>query len=71
MLENPLQWITSHPEHDAIYVTDPACRSFGRETLRGVCNLMLENMPTGAPPTPCHVSSQPQAAAPDTTGRLE
>lgn len=47
-LEHPLQWLVAHPEHDAIYVDDPACRSFGREPLRGLCNLMLENMPAGA-----------------------
>ena len=47
-LEHPLQWLVGHPEHDAIYVDDPACRSFGREALRGLCNLMLENLPTGA-----------------------
>ena len=47
-LEHPLQWLVAHPEHDAIYVDDPACRSFGREALRGLCNLMLENLPTGA-----------------------
>lgn len=47
-MENPLQWITAHPEHDHIYVSDPACRSFGRETLRTLCNLMLENLPAGA-----------------------
>ena len=58
-MENPLQWITAHPEHDAVYVEDPACRSFGRETLRGLCNLMLENLPTGAWwPTCCHANSQ-------------
>ncbi len=45
--------IVSHPEHDSIYVNDLACRSFGRETLRSLCNLMLENLPAGAPcPTP-------------------
>ncbi len=58
-LEHPLQWLVAHPEHDAIYVDDPACRSFGREPLRGLCNLMLENLPTGAQcPACCCVSAQ-------------
>ena len=48
LLEAPLTMIVSHPEHESIYVNDIACRSFGRETLRSVCNLMLDNLPTGA-----------------------
>ncbi len=52
-LSTPMRVIVSHPEHDSIYVNDLACRSFGRETLRSLCNLMLENLPAGAPrPTP-------------------
>ena len=47
-LSTPMRVIVSHPEHESIYVNDLACRSFGRETLRGMCNLMLENLPTGA-----------------------
>ena len=52
-LENPLQWIAAHPDHDSIYVNDPACRAFGRKTLRGLCNLMLENLPAGAQGRTC------------------
>jgi hypothetical protein len=48
-LSTPMRVIVSHPEHDSIYVNDLACRSFGRETLRSLCNLMLENLPAGAP----------------------
>jgi len=50
-LSTPMRVIVSHPEHESIYVNDLACRSFGRETLRGMCNLMLENLPTGAAST--------------------
>ena len=48
LLQAPLAMIASHPEHESIYANDIACRPFGRETLRSVCNLMLDNLPTGA-----------------------
>ena len=44
----PGQAIVSHPEHDTVYVTDPACRSFSHATLKMFIEIVLENMPTGA-----------------------
>ena len=42
------QAIVSHPEHDTVYVKDPACRSFSHVTLQTFIQIILDNMPTGA-----------------------
>jgi hypothetical protein len=44
------QAIVSHVEHDTVYVTDPACRSFSKNTLKNFIQIVVENMPAGAWP---------------------
>ena len=45
------QAIVSHPEHDVVYVKDPACRSFSYKTLQTFIQIVVENMPAGAAPS--------------------
>ena len=51
-----MQAIVAHPEHDTVYVKDPACRSFSYDTLKLFIEIILENMPTGEI-IPCRILS--------------